>query len=140
MMGREQAFRRGGDDKEATMGLKVVVATGVVTAVMVGLLAVSPLGAQSQIKTPPDFTIEKGKDSPGPVVFSHETHKAKVEKCTACHVKVFKMKKGTSGPLTMDKMKAGEQCGVCHNGKTQIGGGVVFAADDGNNCVKCHKN
>jgi hypothetical protein len=29
---------------------------------------------------------------------------------------------------------------VCHNGTTQIGGEVVFAADDGNNCEKCHKN
>ena len=122
------------------MRVIVAVASAVVGAVLVGLLAAGPLGAQSQIKTPPDFTVEKGKDSPGSVTFSHEKHKAKVDKCTACHVNVFKMKKGTSGPLTMDKMKAGEQCGACHNGKTQIGGGVVFAVDDGNHCEKCHRN
>ena len=56
------------------------------------------------------------------MTFSHEKHKAKGDKCTSCHVKVFKMKKGTTGPLTMEKMKAGEQCGACHNGKTEVGG------------------
>ncbi|HEU4369059.1 MAG TPA: cytochrome c3 family protein [Methylomirabilota bacterium] len=40
----------------------------------------------------------------------------------------------------MEKMRAGEQCGACHNGKTQVGGVAVFAVDDGNSCVKCHKN
>ena len=122
------------------MRLTVAVASVVVSAGLVGLLAAGYLEAQSQIKTPPDFPIEKSKDSPGPVTFSHDKHKAKVEKCAACHVKVFKMKKGTSGPFSMDKMKAGEQCGVCHNGKTPIGGGVAFAVDDGASCEKCHKN
>ena len=31
------------------------------------------------------------------------------------------MKKGQTGALTMEKMKAGEQCGACHNGKTEVG-------------------
>ena len=104
---------------------------------VIGLLAFSPGAAQ--VKVPPDFTFEKGKDSPGPVTFSHEKHKAKVEKCTTCHVKVFKMKKGTTGALTMDKMKAGETCGACHNGKTEVAGKTVFTVDDKGNCEKCHK-
>ena len=66
----------------------------------------------AQVRIPPDFQFEGAKDSPGPVTFSHEKHRAKVEKCQACHVKVFKMKKGATGPLTMAKMKAGEQCGA----------------------------
>jgi len=95
--------------------------------------------AVSQIKVPADFAFDQGKDSPGTVTFSHEQHKAKVEKCQACHVQVFKMKKGTSGPLTMEKMKAGAQCGTCHNGKTEIGGKAVFTVDDKANCERCHK-
>src|SRR6266545_1989048 len=92
-----------------------------------------------QVKVPADFAFERGKDSPGPVTFSHEAHKAKVEKCTACHTKVFKMKKGASGPLAMEKMKAGEQCGACHDGKTEIAGTRVFTVAADNNCVRCHK-
>ena len=117
----------------------------VVIALVTALAAVGPLEAQSPppaagIKTPADFQFDRGKDSPGPVTFSHEQHKGKLEnKCTACHVKVFKMKKGTSGPLVMEKMKAGEQCGTCHNGKTEVAGAVVFPVSDEKNCEKCHK-
>lgn len=106
-------------------------------AFALGLFAISPGAAQ--VKPPADFTFEKGKDSPGPVTFSHGQHKEKVEKCTACHVKVFKMKKGQTGPLTMATMKAGQQCGACHNGKTEIGGKTVFTVDDKGNCERCHK-
>jgi c(7)-type cytochrome triheme protein len=129
-----------GHEEESSMRLTFAIASAVASVVVMGLLAEGPIGAQPQIKTPPDFALQKSKDSPGLVTFSHDKHKAKVEKCTACHTKVFKMKKGTSGPLSMEKMKAGEQCGACHNGKTEIGGGAVFAVDDGNNCEKCHKN
>jgi c(7)-type cytochrome triheme protein len=107
----------------------------VVVVVTLGLFAVLP--GPAQVKVPADFTFDKGKESPGPVTFSHERHKEKVEKCTACHTKVFKMKKGQTGILTMEKMKAGEQCGACHNGKTEVAGKTVFAVGD--NCEKCHK-
>ena len=93
----------------------------------------------AQVKIPADFAFEQGKDSPGPVGFSHEKHKEKVDKCQACHVKVFKMKKGTTGPFTMAKMKEGEQCGACHNAKTVIGGKVLFSVADQANCARCHK-
>ena len=103
-----------------------------------GLMAASP--GLAQVKTPPDFAFSQGKDSPGTVTFSHEQHKAKVgDKCTACHVKVFKMKKGGTGPLTMEKMKAGEQCGACHTGKAMADGKTPFALADTANCEKCHK-
>jgi c(7)-type cytochrome triheme protein len=111
-------------------------------AALLGLLVAAGPGslhAQApQIKVPADFAFERGKDSPGPVTFSHEKHRAKADKCTACHVKVFKMKKGTTGPLTMEKMKAGEQCGACHNGKTEMGGTVVFPVADDKSCERCH--
>jgi c(7)-type cytochrome triheme protein len=106
-------------------------------AVLIAAIAVAP----AQVKVPADFAFEQGKDSPGAVTFSHEKHRAKIDKCQACHVKVFKMKKGTSGPISMAKIKAGEQCGACHTGKAAeaAGGTVVFTADDKANCEKCHK-
>jgi c(7)-type cytochrome triheme protein len=112
--------------------VSVVLLAGLIA----GLLFVSPMAAQ--VKSPPDFTFEQGKDSPGKVTFSHQNHVQKLEKCTACHVKIFKMKKGTSG-VTMEKIRAGESCGTCHNGKTEVAGKVVFAATDQANCEKCHK-
>ncbi len=108
-----------------------------VLAIAGSLLVTGP--AVAQIKVPPDFMLEQGKDSPGPVTFSHNQHKEKFDKCVACHTKVFKMKKGTSGPFSMEKMKAGEQCGACHNGKTAVAGKTVFTTDDKANCEKCHK-
>ena len=105
---------------------------------LTSLLALVAL-AGAQVKVPADFTFERGKDSPGVVTFSHEQHKAKVDKCQACHVKIFKMKKGTSGRLTMEKMKAGEQCGACHDGKTEIGGARLFTVAADNSCARCHK-
>jgi c(7)-type cytochrome triheme protein len=67
---------------------------------------------------PPDFA-SKGKDSEV-VTFSHEKHMKEGLKCTSCHVKVFKMKKGGTGPLTMEKMKAGEQCGAAITGRPRL--------------------
>ncbi len=106
-------------------------------AIAFGLLAVSP--GLAQVKPPVDLSFEKGKDSPGTVTFSHEKHLAAGNKCTSCHVKIFKMKKGQTGPLTMEKMKAGEQCGACHNGKTVVEGKTPFLVSDTANCTKCHK-
>jgi len=115
------------------MGLRVTVVAVVVA------MGFSAVPGMAQTKVPPDFSFPAGKDSPGPVTFSHEQHKQFAEKCTACHTKIFKMKKGQTGPLTMAKMKAGEQCGACHNGKTEMGGKVGFAVDDQANCTRCHK-
>jgi len=105
-------------------------------AFALGLLAASP--GFAQVKPPADMSFDKGKDSPGTVTFSHEKHMAAGNKCTSCHVKVFKMKKGQTGPLTMEKMKAGEQCGACHTGKP-LEGKTPFALADTANCEKCHK-
>lgn len=123
-------------EETAVRRARSLALTGVGVLVLVVALAV-PAG--SQIKVPADFAFERGKDSPGPVTFSHEQHRAKLEKCQACHVKVFKMKKGTTGPFTMEKMKAGELCGSCHNGKTEVAGKVVFNVDDKATCETCHK-
>jgi c(7)-type cytochrome triheme protein len=109
------------------LGLAVFAAIG---------LAVAPADAQ---KIPADITYEQGKDSPGVVTFSHTMHKEAADKCTACHTKIFKMKKTAGGEHTMAKMKAGESCGACHNGKTEIKGKKVFGVDDKATCGNCHK-
>jgi c(7)-type cytochrome triheme protein len=109
---------------------------------LAGLFAVVLLFSSSPGFTqegPADFKFEGAKDSPGPVTFSHAQHLQKVKKCSACHTQVFKMKKGQTGPLAMEKMKAGEQCGACHNGKTEVAGKTVFTVDDPANCEKCHR-
>lgn len=108
-------------------------------AVALALVAVSSGTAPAQVKPPADFKFEGGKDSPGPVTFSHEEHKERVGGCTSCHVKIFKMKKGQDGPFTMERMDKGQLCGTCHNGKTEVKGKVVFATNDKANCEKCHK-
>ncbi len=88
--------------------------------------------AQEKPKMPADFTFEQGAGSPGKVTFSHDKHHEKNPKCTSCHTKVFKMKKGTSGQITMAAMDKGEFCGACHNGKE------AFATNDKAGCNKCH--
>jgi c(7)-type cytochrome triheme protein len=109
------------------------------TLVLVVVVLVLPAPLFAQAKGPADFAFDKGKDSPGAVSFSHEGHRQKTEKCTACHTRIFKMKKGETGVLAMDKMKAGEQCGSCHNGKTQMAGKAVFDVGDKASCARCHR-
>lgn len=108
--------------------------------VAIGLAAASSETVSAQVKPPADFKFDPGKDSPGPVTFSHEEHKEKVGGCTACHTKIFKMKKGQDAPLTMERMNNGQLCGACHNGKMAVKGKVVFPVNDGANCERCHKN
>jgi c(7)-type cytochrome triheme protein len=91
----------------------------------------------SQVKAPEDFVMAKGANSPGPVTFSHQKHTAKVDKCTTCHLKIFKMKRGQSGTITLEALQEGKFCGACHDGKTTVAGTVVFPIDA---CDKCHSS
>ncbi len=59
-------------------------------------------------------------------VFSHEVHTALLA-CSSCHPSSFQMKAGAD-VISMDKINAGESCGVCH-------GTVAFAATL---CARCH--
>jgi c(7)-type cytochrome triheme protein len=102
-----------------------------VTALFVATVAFVPEAAG--VKVPADFAFEQGKGSPGPVTFSHTFHvEGKGLKCNACHTKVFKMKKGQSGTLTMAAMEEGKFCGACHDGKQ------AFSVKDKASCEKCH--
>ena len=116
------------------------VVSAVLFAIAFTVVVLAAASAHAQPKVPDPFQFPQAKDDPGVVTFSHTQHKdAGVDKCNACHTKLFKMKKGTSGPLAMEKMKAGEQCGACHDGKTQVGSKTVFAVTDKEKCATCHK-
>lgn len=106
----------------------------VVAALAIALL--SSVSGVGQVKNPPDFTFDKAENSPGQVTFSHDKHRTTVDKCSTCHMRDFKMKRGGSGPITLAAKQEGKYCGACHDGKTKIAGAVVFPIDA---CDKCHQ-
>jgi c(7)-type cytochrome triheme protein len=87
------------------------------------------------VKIPGDFAYESAEGSPGPVKFGHRTHLAKVEKCTTCHFRTFKMRRGGSGPITLVAKQEGKLCGACHDGQPKRRGVVAFPIDA---CDRCH--
>ena len=60
------------------------------------------------------------------VIFPHKTHTEWLG-CPNCHTAIFQMAKGAD-PITMEKINAGQYCGVCH-------GKVAFPATA---CARCH--
>lgn len=108
---------------------------GAVSGTAVALVLWTDPPALGQVKTPPDFVMKKGENSPGPVRFSHDRHRAKVNKCTPCHARTFKLKRDQSGPITLEGLQQGKFCGACHDGKTRVAGTVVFSIDE---CDRCH--
>lgn len=95
-----------------------------------GVIAPKP-GVDAQAPRQPvmplDVEMVPESDPTYKVVFSHESHTAWLS-CANCHPGVFQMKRG-SDAITMDKINAGQQCGVCH-------GKVAFSADA---CTRCHR-
>lgn len=104
--------------------------------VLVALVGPGSARGAARVNSPPDFQIPKAETSPGDVTFSHAAHRTKVDKCSSCHMRDFKMKRGGSGPITLAAKQEGKFCGACHDGKTTIGGAVVFPIDE---CERCHK-
>ncbi len=102
-----------------------VIAT--IVALMVTVMFIG-----SAMAVPPGKTIDYAGGSAGKVVFDGKTHADKGLKCSDCHTKVFKMKKGAD-VMKMEDINAGKFCGECHNGTK------AFKASDPANCAKCHK-
>ena len=98
-------------------------------------LIVGAGAAQQKPKMPAPQAFDQGKDSPGKVSFDHDKHWEKNPKCTDCHTKVFKMKKGTTEPVAwkMATMNKGQSCGTCHDGTK------AFSVKVEAECAKCHK-
>lgn len=111
------------------------VAVGPLLAFL-GLVVLGGKPGLAQVKVPGDFMFSKADSSPGEVAFSHAKHLAKVDKCSTCHMRDFKMKRGASGPITLSAKQEGKFCGACHDGTTRAGGAVVFPIDE---CDRCHK-
>lgn len=108
-------------------------------AVTIAVAALAAAGSPAPVtdaKPPPDFLMPRADSSPGQVTFSHAAHLTKVTKCSACHMRDFKMKRGASGPVTLEAKQQGKFCGACHDGKTTMQGTLVFPIDE---CDRCHK-
>jgi c(7)-type cytochrome triheme protein len=97
--------------------------------------AASP--AEPNLSLPDVFEFPVGDGSPGQVSFNHETHVPRIEDstraCATCHETSFSLRRhgqALAGLMTMERMKRGELCGACHDGKK------AFAVDD---CASCHQ-
>jgi c(7)-type cytochrome triheme protein len=75
-----------------------------------------------------------GEDSPGEVIFSHDSHvDYDAVNCAACHRNTFRLLKGGSllnGELTYDEIHSGEACFSCHDGE------AAFSVEE--DCSYCH--
>lgn len=63
-----------------------------------------------------------------PVIYPHWVHRIWFE-CKVCHNDIFIMKRWRN-EISQEKIVAGKQCGVCHNGD------IAFSAEE--KCEKCH--
>ncbi len=63
-----------------------------------------------------------------PVIYPHWVHRIWFE-CKVCHNDIFIMKRWRND-ISQEKIVAGKQCGVCHDGKT------AFSAEE--KCERCH--
>ncbi len=82
----------------------------------------------AQLPAPREMLLDR-ETAPAPVLFSHARHlRVAGGSCTGCHPALFRM--GRSGSLRMAQMRAGSQCGSCHNGTRAF----TVARD----CALCH--
>jgi c(7)-type cytochrome triheme protein len=111
----------------------MTVRRGAAVKVLSMLLAVCAVMvfAGSALAVPPGKTVEWSTPA-GKVIFDGSAHADKGLKCSDCHGKIFKMKKGAD-KITMAEIRNGNFCGECHNG------GKAFNAGDAANCGRCHK-
>lgn len=70
-------------------------------------------------------------DSLAAAIFPHWVHRIRF-RCKACHMQVFEPRAGANA-VTMQMIKEGQACGVCHNGRD------AFAATIGT-CQRCHRS
>ncbi|MFO7832369.1 MAG: cytochrome c3 family protein [Desulfuromonadaceae bacterium] len=87
----------------------------------------------SAFAVPAGKSLTFDKAANGPVDFDGSLHNQAADKgCRTCHNSdAFPQMKKGSVTITMEKIYAGEQCGICHNGED------AFAAKG--NCNQCHK-
>jgi len=69
----------------------------------------------------------------GKVTFDGTKHAKKGYKCETCHIAGLFQTKKNADIMTMDAMKKGKFCGVCHDGNK------AFSISDPKKCHECHK-
>ena len=69
----------------------------------------------------------------GKVTFDGTKHAKKGLHCETCHISGMFQTKMNADVITMDAMKKGKFCAVCHNGKK------AFSTTDPKKCNECHK-
>jgi len=98
------------------------------------IAAVASAGIALAAKVPGDIKFKRKGPTTADMVpvstFSHWAHRMRFT-CNVCHPALFPMKAKGAPPITMDEIKAGKACGVCHNGK----GAWASSIDT---CVRCH--
>ena len=107
------------------------------TRLLVATLALLGAGlavAYDLPRLPKELALKRGADSPGQVVFRHDSHvDAARPTCLACHPERFSMLGASASPqrpaITHERMTAGRDCGACH-------GKEAFGLDD---CTMCHQ-
>ncbi len=91
--------------------------------------------APETLRLPAPYTFPATGESPGPVVFDHETHAMAVDnQCRTCHARLFRLTekgKPVMGTLTYEAVHEGALCASCHDGKK------AFAIDA--DCANCHQ-
>ncbi|MDA8241291.1 MAG: cytochrome c3 family protein [Nitrospiraceae bacterium] len=112
---------------------RTLAAGEVAVKVLVVMIAVCivTVFAGSALAVPSGKTVEWSTPA-GKVIFDGKVHADKGLKCSDCHTKIFKMKKGAD-QMTMAEINKGKFCGECHNGEK------AFKTDDAANCSRCHK-
>ena len=69
----------------------------------------------------------------GKVTFDGTKHAKKGYHCETCHIAGLFQTKKNADIMTMEAMKQGKFCGVCHDGKK------AFSTTDPKKCHECHK-
>lgn len=69
----------------------------------------------------------------GKVTFDGTKHAKKEYRCETCHIAGLFQTKKNADIMTMEAMKKGKFCGVCHDGKK------AFSTTDPKKCNDCHK-
>jgi len=69
----------------------------------------------------------------GKVTFDGTKHAKKGYHCETCHISGLFQTKKNADIMTMEAMKQGKFCGICHNGKK------AFSTTDPKKCHECHK-
>ena len=87
--------------------------------------------ALAEFNIPDRILIRMGKESPGPVFFSHKQHiNAESQVCVTCHAGKFKLLESSADVTPLKKM---DYCGECHNGMKAVG------IRDKARCNSCHE-